>query len=445
MQPRLLVLSSLFPSEVQPNAGLFIRERMFRVGRTRPVVVVAPQPWFPGQSLIRRFRPHFRPMAPTREKMDGIEVHRPRFFSVPRLFKRFDGLLMALGCALTVRRLIHEQDINVIDAHFGYPDGYAGRCLARWFRLPMVLTLRGKEARQAGSYVRGALATAVREADRVVTVSSALRDVAIELGADPGRVQTIGNGIDLAKFRPMPRADARRLLGLPLDALVLVTVGTLVERKGFHRVIELMPRLLSATPRLHYLVIGGAGPEGDNAEDLRSLVARLGLQERVHFLGPMPPQALHMPLSAADLFVLPSRYEGWANVLLEAMACGLPVVATDVGGNAQVVANASLGRIVPFGDADALVSALNEALHIDWDRRTLRAYAESNSWEARIPEVVEVFDRLLGHRSDAAQTRRPVRGAAPQSAASGHAVVRVDVRAPTVDSDVPVVGAHDGR
>ena len=105
MQPRLLVLSSLFPSRVQPSAGLFIRERMFRVGRVRPIVVVAPQPWFPGQSLIRRFRPHFRPMAPVRESMDGIEVHRPRFFSVPGLFKRFDGVLMALGSAWTVRRL----------------------------------------------------------------------------------------------------------------------------------------------------------------------------------------------------------------------------------------------------------------------------------------------------------------------------------------------------
>ena len=146
MEPRLLVLSSLFPSAAEPNAGLFIRERMFRVGRMRPVVVVAPQPWFPGQWLIRRFRPHFRRMAPTVENMDGIEIRRPRFFSVPGRFKRFDGFLMALGSALTVRRLVRERSINVIDAHFGYPDGYAGRCLARWFRLPMVLTLRGKEA-----------------------------------------------------------------------------------------------------------------------------------------------------------------------------------------------------------------------------------------------------------------------------------------------------------
>ena len=398
MQPRLLVLSSLFPSGVQPSAGLFIRERMFRVGRVRPIVVVAPQPWFPGQSLIRRFRPHFRPMAPVRETMDGVEVHRPRFFSVPGLFKRFDGVLMALGAASTVRRLVRGQHVNVIDAHFGYPDGNAARWLARWFGLPMVLTLRGKEARQAASNLRAPLAAAVRAADRVITVSSALQAVALELGADPARIQVIGNGIDLAKFRPIPRPDARRRLNLPADARVLVTVGTLVERKGFHRVIDVMPRLLASLPDVHYLVVGGAGPEGDDSGQLHRRVAELGLHERVHFLGPVPPESLHVALSAADVFVLASRYEGWANVLLEAMACGLPVVATDVGGNAEVVAHPGLGRIVPFGEPDALASALHDALHADWDRREIRAYAESNAWEARIPQVVGVFDRLLGYR-----------------------------------------------
>lgn len=420
MEPRLLVLSSLFPSAVDPTAGLFIRERMFRVGRVRPIVVVAPQAWFPGQALIRRFRPHFRPMAPTRETMDGVDVLRPRFFSVPGLFKRWDGWLMALGAAPTVRRLVRAGRVNVIDAHFGYPDGDAARRLAGWFRLPLVLTLRGKEARQARSPLRARLTAAVRGADRVITVSSALRALALELGAEAARVQTIGNGIDAAKFRPVPRADARRSLGLPPDARVLVTVGTLVERKGFHRVIELLPRLLRTVPELHYLVVGGAGPEGDDSAQLHALVQRLGLRDRVHFLGPMPSAALPVPLSAADVFVLATRYEGWANVLLEAMACGLPVVATDVGGNAEVVSAAPLGRIVAFGDADALARALEAALQADWDRRAIRAHAQANSWDERIPQVVQVFDELLGER------QREVPGRRAGADAGDHVLVQAE-------------------
>ena len=440
MPPRLLVLSSLFPSDLEPTAGLFIRERMFRVARARPIVVVAPQPWFPGQGLIRHFRPHFRPMAAARETMDGIEVHRPRFFSVPGLFKRFDGFLMALGTAATVRRLVRQHRVNVIDAHFGYPDGCAARWLARWFRLPMVLTLRGKEARQASSPLRRPLSRAVRDASRVITVSSALRALAIELGAEPTRVQTIGNGIDTAKFRPMPRGEARRILGLPPDARVLVTVGTLVERKGFHRVVEVMPRLLQSHPDLHYLVVGGAGAEGDDSAQLRAQVAQLRLRDRVHFLGPVPPESLHVPLSAANAFVLASRYEGWANVLLEAMACGLPVVATDVGGNAQVIGQPGLGHVVPFGDGDALAAALEKTLDADWERGAIRAYAEANSWEVRIPQLIAVFDRLL----DQAEEVDGKLATGARDSGREHAIVRVEGTSP-VPAQQRTKELHDAR
>jgi glycosyltransferase involved in cell wall biosynthesis len=400
------VLSSLFPSDVQPAAGVFIRERMFRVGQHRRIVVLAPQPWFPGQWLIRYLRPHFRPMAATYELMGGVEVHRPRFFCVPGVLKGLDGLFMALASYRIARRLIRKHGINVLDVHFGYPDGHAGLLLSRWLRLPMMLTLRGKEERLARSEVRGPLARAVAGADRIIAVSAALREVAIALGAEPGRVQVVGNGIDLSKFRPLPREEARVALGLPADARFLVTVGTLVERKGFHRVIEVLARLLPEHPNLHYLVVGGAGPEGDDSATLREQAAVLGLQQRVHFLGPLSSEDLHRPLSAADVFVLASSYEGWANVLLEAMACGLPVVATDVGGNAEVVSSDAVGCVVPFGDSAALEVAIVGALARIWDRQRIRAYAEANSWDSRIPVVVQSLDRLVAEgRRDARGTR----------------------------------------
>ena len=407
--PRLLVFSSLFPSATQPNAGLFIRERMFRVGKHLPIVVVAPQPWFPGQGLIRRFRPHFRPMALTREVMDGIVVHRPRFFCIPGILKWTDGLFMALSSFFAVRRIAREHRANVIDAHFGYPDGYAAVLLGRWLQLPVMLTLRGKEARQARSSVAAALKRAITGADQLITVSAALQALAVEQGANPARVQVIGNGIDLTRFVPVPRLDARRQLGLPADAEVLVSVGTLVERKGFHRVIECLPRLLAAHTTLNLVVVGGAGPEGDMGAELKSMVRTLGLDDLVHFLGPLPNDRLKVALSAADVFVLATSYEGWANVFLEAMACGLPVVTTDVGGNAQVVNNRSLGRLVPFGDTRRLQEAIDEALRTPWDRQSIRAYAESNSWDRRIQPLVDAYHELLSRgRDEHAQARAEI-------------------------------------
>jgi glycosyltransferase involved in cell wall biosynthesis len=391
---RLLVLSSLFPSAVQPAAGTFIRERMFRVARQLPIVVLAPQAWFPLQGLIRRWRPHFRPMAPAFERMDGIEVHRPRFLSFPGVLKRFDGLFMALCCLPLARRLVRAHGLNVLDAHFAYPDGYAGLLLKRWLGLPMVLTLRGKEERQARTSVGAPLRRAILGADRLVAVSDALRELALGFGADPARTSVIGNGIDLDRFHPVARDAARSELGLPDSARVLVSVGTLVERKGFHRVISCLPQLRARFPDLRFLVVGGAGPEGDIGARLREQVRALGLETCVQFLGAMPPERLRIPLSAADVFVLATSYEGWANVLLEAMACGLPVVTTRVGGNEQVVPVPLAGCLVPFGDPPALAGALEAALVQHWDRAAIIDHARANAWERRIPRLLELFGDL---------------------------------------------------
>lgn len=393
--PSVVVLSSLFPSAVQPGAGLFVRERMFRVGRQLPLCVVAPTPWFPLQGLLRRFKPGFRPGAPRHERQAGHDVWYPRFLSLPGLAKGLDGLSMALAALPRLWRLKRAGRLDVLDAHFGYPDGYAATLLGRWLDVPVTITLRGTEVRHAQQPALAApLRRALGRATQIFAVSSSLRRLAIELGAAPDRVRVVGNGVDFDTFSPLPRAAARRELGLPVDAPLLVTVGALVERKGFHRVIELLPRLRERHPGLGYLIVGGASPEGDLSAALHEQVRRLGLSEAVRFLGPLPPDRLRLPLSAADVFALPTRNEGWANVLLEAMACGLPVVASDVGGNAEVVCHDELGTVVPFGDADALYTALDAALSRRWSAETLRAHALGNSWDLRVSVLVDEFRRL---------------------------------------------------
>ena len=396
-RPRVLVLSQLYPRTGQPGAGLFVRERMVRVAHHLPLVVVSPVPWFPLQGLIRRFRPHFRPPAPRRERQDGVEVYFPRYLSVPGLAKGLDGWLMALGCWRLLRRLRREPGFDLIDAHFAYPDGFGAGLLGRWFGVPVTVTLRGTEPRLLGSATGGRLLrTALARASRIFTVSDSLRQVALAAGSDPERVQVVPNGVDTHKFHPVDKDQARRQLGLPPDAPVLVSVGTLVERKGFHRVIELLPRLRRAHPGLRYLIVGGAGPEGDWEARLRQQVRDLGLADTVRFLGPLSPEELRVPLSAADLFVLATRNEGWANVFLEAMACGLPVVTTDVGGNREVVRDSTLGRVVPFGDSESLANAVAEGLATCWDRGAIARHAVANGWEKRVDSLVSAFRELAG-------------------------------------------------
>ena len=394
-KPKLVVFSTLFPSKVQLTAGIFIRERMFRVGQKLPLIVVSPKPWFPMQGLVRMFRPHFRPPVEFVDQQNGFEIYQPRFLSIPGLFKSFDGILIALSLYFPMKRLQKKFQYDIIDAHFGYPDGYAAVLLGRWLKLPVTITLRGTEARHSKDKVlRPRLIEALKRADRIISVSDSLRNLALDLGADPLKARVVTNGVDAEKYFPADRKEMRLKFKIPENAKVLITVGGLVERKGFHRVIAILPALRAHYPDLHYLIVGGASAEGDWGGRLKQLVADLDLEDYVHFLGSMPPEALREPLSAADVFVLSTRNEGWANVLLEAMACGLPVVTTDVGGNAEVVPEKYLGTIVPFDNQDALQEALYRALADEWQRDEIIAYARDNGWDKRVALLIENFMQL---------------------------------------------------
>lgn len=392
----IVVFSSLFPSRIQPNAGLFVRERMFRVGERISLTIVAPTPWFPLQSLLKRWRPHFRPGAPRHEIQSGHDVWYPRFFSIPRVFKQFDGLAMALGALPRMLALKRAGRLDLIDAHFGYPDGYAASLLSKWLNVPLTITLRGSERTYVESPAfRKRIAAGLRRALRAIGVSQSLCQLASSLGVAPDRIIQIPNGVDSAKFHPVDRKQARERLNISADAPVIISVGWLIERKGFHRVIDCLPELIDYHPGLRYLIVGGATGADSMEAALRQQVSRLNLDQHVRFLGPMEQSEINWALSAADLFVLATRREGWANVFLEAMACGLPVITTDVDGNAEVVCRPELGMLVPFGDHSALRNAIDQGLNQDWERARIREYALANSWDRRIEDLHAIFNDLI--------------------------------------------------
>ncbi len=393
-QPKLLVYCTLFPSNKRPNAGVFIRERMFRVGQQLPIVVVSPVPWFPLQGIIRYWKPNFRPQPDKFEIQQGVRVYFPRFLSIPGLFKSWDGFLMALGSFTTLVKL--KKEFNIIDAHFAYPDGYAATILGKWFKVPVTITLRGTEvplSKIQGRKIR--MLKAISCATRVFSVADSLKRHVVSLGASSDKIRVVGNGVDINKFYALDKRQERAELNISVNAKVLVSVGALVERKGFHRVIEALPELITKYPDLIYLIIGGDSPEGNIRNQLEQQVKTLELEKHVQFLGALSSEQLKKPLSTADIFTLSTANEGWANVFLEAMACGLPVVTTDVGGNREVVNNDDLGIIVPFDDKQALVNALFQSLERTWDKENIIAYARNNAWDTRVEVLVGEFKKLV--------------------------------------------------
>ncbi len=393
----VLVFSSLFPNATSPHAGAFIRERLFRVGKHIPIVVLAPQAWSPFDWVIRLFRKSFRPQATRFEVMDGIEVHRPRVFSVPGIFKQFDGIFMARGVRATVVKLMRENPIRLIDAHFLYPDGFAASVIARELNVPLVVTVRGsKDQRLIGSEQEPKMRRVLEHAAQVISVSRALQvDVIEKLIGENAKSKLIGNGVDLAKFSRENKAHARTRLNIAHDAQVIVSVGGLVEGKGFHRIIPLLPALKAQYPKLLFLIVGGGASHGDMTQQLKDLALSCGADAYVRFCGSQAPTELKWFYSASDVFALATAYEGWANVFLEAMACGLPIVSTRVGGNAEVVPSADLGILVPFFDAKAFEAALSQALSAQWDREQIVAYAQSNGWDRRVAQVIDVFEQAM--------------------------------------------------
>lgn len=396
MKHNILVLSTLFPSKVMPSNGLFIRERMFRVMKHVNLTVVSPVPWFPGQWLLQIFKKDYRPQPDRIEIQQGITVYFPRFLAFPGVMRNLDAYMIYRCTFSLIKQLKKECNIEIIDSHFTYPDGLAATMLAHKLGLKSIITLRGTEiphSKLPGR--RKQLLQAWKQADKLLSVSNSLRQHAIALGADEAKFTVIGNGIDTEKFKPIEKSNAKKKLNIVPDTKVLITVGGLVERKGFHRVIACLPDLLKQHPRLLYLIVGGANVEGNYKPQICALAEKLSVTNHIRFLGSLKPEELSLPLSAADVFILSSSNEGWANVILEAMACGTPVIASDVGGNAEVVNSEELGFIVPFGNHQRLLHATQQALSKNWSVSTITHYTNANHWNNRINLILKEYDRLL--------------------------------------------------
>jgi glycosyltransferase involved in cell wall biosynthesis len=386
---RTLVLSGLYPSRSRPSFGVFVENRLRRLAATGRVApeVLAPLPWCP-PALARDPERRALALTPAAEHRHGIPVEYPRYLHLPRLGVPLQPWAVYRAVAPRLaRRLASGARVDLIDAHYVYPDGVAAALLARRFDLPLVITARGSDLNLLARdpLPRRWIRWAIGRARGLVAVCAALARVYEELGADPARIRVLRNGVDLELFRPLDRAALRAAAGL--DGPVLLTVGQLIERKGTHLVLDALAELPGCT-----LLVVGEGPErgalGRRAE-------RLGLGHRVRFLGGLPHERLPELYNQADCLVLASSREGWANVLLEAMACGTPVVATAVWGTPEVVAGPAAGRLVAERSGPAIAEAVRSLLADPPARAATRAYARGFGWEPTTRGQLELFGAVL--------------------------------------------------
>ena len=400
---RLLTFSTLYPNAARPNHGVFVENRLRHLLASGEVTstVVAPVPYFP--SNHPRFGDWGRyAAAPAAETRHGIEVLHPRFPLVPKIGMAVAPWLMYRAMVPVLRRLLAAgRRFDAIDAHYFYPDGVAAVWLGQQFRIPVVVTARGSDVTQLPEYSipRRLIATVIARSAAMITVSAGLKDALLGLGAPADKVTILRNGVDTELFHPPGDRDALRG-DLGLTRKTLISVGLLVDRKGHRRTIEAMTKL----PDFE-LIIAGEGPERGR---LTALIARLGLSDRVRLLGARPHAELPALYGAADASVLASSREGWANVLLESMACGTPVVASNIPGNPEVVRTRDAGLIVADNTPDGIVTSVRALFDPLPDRAATRAYAEPFGWDETTAGQLTVFRRVIAQsRPGAASSETP--------------------------------------
>lgn len=379
---RLLIVTSQFPIAGEPNRGRPILQTVRELAHLAQVKVVSPIATYPRWAQPRSYL--YRPSGEAAVALPGGEVEYVRYPALPALSRPFNGRL----CARAIEQPLRAFAPDVVLSYWLYPDAYGAMLAARRAGLPLVAGARGSDLRVRDAISRRLTAPVLQAAQRLLVVSEDLGRVAArDYGADPDRIRAVPNGCDAAIFHPGDRAAARAALALPADAQIVSYVGRLVPEKGLRELLDALAQLRDSHPRLHAVLVG----DGPMREELAQRIAQQQLP--VQLAGAQPAEVVAQYMTASDLVTLPSYSEGHPNVLVEALACGRPVLATPVGGIPEVV-DAASGVLVPARDAAALAAGLAQVLARQWDEAAL-ARRFSRDWRQVARDTLQVCEEAL--------------------------------------------------
>ncbi len=391
---KILTFTTLFPNHLRPDYAVFIKNRTMNLARHEKahIKVAAPVPFFPPWKINARW--YAFSQIKSFELINGIEVYHPRYIVTPKTGMSLYGLSMFLGALPTVKKIYKKFPFDIIDAHYVYPDGLAAVLLGKYFGKPVVLSARGSDINVYPEFaiIRRIMKYTLASSAWVISVCSSLKDIMISnLDVPAGRIKVISNGIDPKLFYSMDKKKAKEHLGLSNVKKIIVSVGSLIRLKGHHILIKALHLLKQKNAlNFHTYIIG----DGELKKELETQIARLGLTGDVTLTGRIDNTRLVHWYNAADLFFLGSSREGWPNVISESLACGTPVVATNVNGIPEIICSEDYGILVKRSPG-AFADGIEKALVKNWDFKKIHAYGQSRSWEKVASEVYEVFRRLI--------------------------------------------------
>jgi len=387
---KILAISYLFPNCNQPNHGIFVLNRLKAMSKYADITVINPIADSPIHRKISKFS-HLQ-CIPELEKIEGINVYHPRFFSIPGYLKLVE--------VLTYRRAVQKvldkigYDFDLIDLHWTFPDLPCGYWLSKIINTPFHITLRGMEAFhiQDSGLRKHIVAHYLKKANKVISLSQEMANKADEVSNTAERTFVIRNGVDTDKFYNLDQAECREKLDLSNNEKIILGVGALIHRKGFDLVIKGLRDIIETEGlgNTKFYILGAQGPEGDYRKELNQLIEMYRLRNHVIFVGSIANSELVTWYNAADVFCLASRGEGSPNVLTEALACGTPAVATNVGSVPEIMESEdNLGFCVPNEDYRAIKNRVIDILVTERNNKAQATAFCKYTWDWCARSVME--------------------------------------------------------
>jgi teichuronic acid biosynthesis glycosyltransferase TuaC len=379
---KIAVVTRYFPSSAEPWQGRSAYQTLRVLARECDLHVFYPNATYPAwlkprSRIYDRLEPSFRP--------PDVDVSYHDYLALPLISRPINGWMAARTLLPHVRRFAPDLIFSI----FLYPDGYAGLQIGKALNIPVVAMGIGSDIHSIGDRISALhTRTLLREADFLVTVSEDLRQKAIAMGAPAERSRAIVNGCDLSVFHVRDSQPARQKLHIDPTAEAVLYMGRMDIRKGLRELVEAAVALRTERPKLHVYLVG----EGPDRRLIEGAIQASNAASYIHVMAACTPDDVAVWMAAADLVTLPSYMEGCPNVVLEALACGRPVVATRVGGIPEIMSD-ECGRLVPPRHPAALAHALASVLDTTWDAETISAHW-SRSWTTVASELREVFESV---------------------------------------------------
>lgn len=403
----VLAISTIYPNPASPAFGGFVARSLEGLAQRRMRSDSAAGPWRVSvvnpiglpplglASAVARYKALNE--LEERDHQGGVDIYRPRFTLIPRIGARRNASAIAKAALPIVRAIHAETPIDLLDAEYFFPDGPAAAIIARELGLPLSIKARGSDINYWGelSFARTQILEAAQQAAGLLSVSRALAREMVTLGMPRDKITVHYTGLDRDRFRPLDHTQLRSQLGselgipLPDNAPLFACVGALNHRKGHDIAIRALDQLSTDYPEARLLLVG----KGDEAADLVALAKQLGLATRVCLTGSVNHNLLPLILSAADVMVLPTQSEGLANAWVEAIACGTPIVTSDVGGARELVTSDITGRLVKR-TPEAVAKAIRSILSNPPDPQDVAASVEHFDWVTHAEKLAEYFDSL---------------------------------------------------